>query len=199
MRKPEGTGLWKFNNTLLKDEEYVERVRETYSNTIKYYCEVANKGLLWELIEMEIRNATISYTKYKAKVSRDWAEEIRHQLEQLDNTICNNVFSLDINKLLQHYDNLKSEHQSLYENKGKQAMFRAKFLWVEQDERATKYFSIWKKEIITKRPSGNFALKTNRQQPMINRSSTKSKLILETCTLQWKHFLKMNTMNSYST
>ena len=75
---------------------------------------------------MEIRNATISNTKYKAKVSRDRAEEIRHQLEQLDNTICNNFFSPDINKLLLHYDNLKSELQSLYENKGKQAMFRAK-------------------------------------------------------------------------
>ena len=63
---PRGPGLWKFSNTLLKDKEYVERVRETYSNTVKYYREVANKGLLWELIKMEIRNATISYTKYKA-------------------------------------------------------------------------------------------------------------------------------------
>jgi len=68
---PRGPGLWKFNNTLLKDEEYDERVRETFSNTVKYYCEVANKGLLWELFKMEIRNATSSYTKYKAKVPRD--------------------------------------------------------------------------------------------------------------------------------
>jgi len=41
---------------------------------------------------MEIRDATISYTKYKPKVSRDRAEEIRRQLEQLDDTICNNFF-----------------------------------------------------------------------------------------------------------
>ena len=90
---------------------------------------------------MEVRNVTILYTKYKAKVSRDRAEEIRHQLEQLDSdTICNNFFSPDINQLLLHYDNLKSELQSLYENKGKQAMFRAKCRWVEQGERPTKYF-----------------------------------------------------------
>jgi len=43
-----GPGLLKFNNTLLKDEEYVEQVRETYSNTVKYYRGVANKDLLWE-------------------------------------------------------------------------------------------------------------------------------------------------------
>jgi len=123
---PRGPGLWKFNNTLLKDEEYVEWVRKTYSNTLNYYRQVTNKSLLWELIKMEIRNATISYTKYKTKASRDREEEIRHQLEQLDNTICNNFLSPDINQLLLHYDNLKSELQSLYENKGKQAMFRTK-------------------------------------------------------------------------
>ena len=138
--RPRGPGLWKFNNTLLKDEEYVERVRETYSNTVKYYRDVTSKGLLWELIKMEIRNATISFTKYKAKVSRDRAEEIRQQLEQLDDTMCNNFFSPDINQILLHYDNLKWELQSLYENKGRQAMFRAKCRWVEQGERPTKYF-----------------------------------------------------------
>ena len=89
---------------------------------------------------MEIRNATISFTKYKAEVSRDQAEEIRQQLEQLDDTICNNFFSLDINQILLHYDNLKSELQSLYENKGRKAMFRAKCRWVEQGECPTKYF-----------------------------------------------------------
>ena len=49
---------------------------------------------------MEIRTATISCTKYNAKVSRDRAEEIRPQLEQLDDTICNNFPSPDINQPL---------------------------------------------------------------------------------------------------
>ena len=116
---PRGHGLWKFNNTFLRDEEYVELVRETYSNTLNYYRHLTNKSLLWELIKMEIRNATISYAKYKTKASRDQVEVIRHQLEQLDHTICNNFLSPDINQLLLCYDNLKSELQSLYENKGK--------------------------------------------------------------------------------
>ena len=93
---PRGPGLWKFNNTLLKDEEYVECVCETYLNTVNYYRQVTNNCLMWELIKMEIRNATISYTKYKAKISRDRAEEIR-QLKQLDDAICNNFSSPDIN------------------------------------------------------------------------------------------------------
>ena len=161
---PRGPGLWKFNNTLLNDEEYVERVRETYLNTVKYYRQVTSKGLLWELIKMEIRNATISYTKYKAKVSRDRAEEIRHLLEQLDNTICNKFFSPDINQLLLQYDNLKSELQSLYENKGKQGMFRAKCRWVEQGERPTKYFFNLEKR--------NYNKKTIRELRLEDKSTT---------------------------
>ena len=27
-----GAGLWKFNNSLLNDEEYVNKIRETYNN-----------------------------------------------------------------------------------------------------------------------------------------------------------------------
>ena len=50
----------KFNNTLLKDENYVAIVRETYTDTLRYYEQVSDKRLLWELIKMEIRNTTIS-------------------------------------------------------------------------------------------------------------------------------------------
>ena len=161
---PRGPGLWKFNNTLLKDEEYVEWVRKTYSNTVRYYRQATSKGLLWELIKMEIRNATISYAKYKAKVSRDRAEDIKRQLEQLDDTICNNFFSPDTNQILLHYDNLKSELQSLYENKGKQAMLRAKCRWVEQGERPTKYFFNMEKR--------NYNKKTIRELRLEDESTT---------------------------
>ena len=89
---------------------------------------------------MEIRNTTISYAKHKAKMSRDRTKDIRQQLEQLDDTICNDFFSPNLNQVLQQYDNLKCELQSLYEDEGKHAMFRAKCRWVEKGERPTKYF-----------------------------------------------------------
>ena len=81
---------------------------------------------------MEIRNTTISYMKHKVKMSRDRAKDIRQQLDEI---ICKDFFTLDINQVLQCYDSLKSELQSLYEDKGKHAMFRAKCRWVENGER----------------------------------------------------------------
>jgi len=67
-------------------------------------------------------------------------QEIKRQLDQLDVFICNNFFSGHIDQVLQEYDNLKTQLRSIYEDKGKQAMFRAKYRWVENGERPTKYF-----------------------------------------------------------
>ena len=66
---PGGPWFWKFN-TLLKDEKCADVARETYTNTLRYYHQVSEESLLWELIKMEIRNTTISYTKHKASVQR---------------------------------------------------------------------------------------------------------------------------------
>ena len=64
---PRGPGLWKFNNSLLNDEEYVNKIRETYAYTCVYYSDSVSKRLFWEMLKMEIRAATISFSKSKAK------------------------------------------------------------------------------------------------------------------------------------
>ena len=83
------------------------------------------------MIKIEIRSATISYSKSKCKRIRDREKDILLKLDLLDNAICNSFSSPDIDETLQEYENLKSD---------KQAMFRAKCRWVENGERPTKYF-----------------------------------------------------------
>ena len=75
---------------------------------------------------MEIRSATISYSKSKSKSIRNREQDIIQKLNLLDDAICNNFSSPDIAGVLQEYDQLKAELKSIYEEKGKQAMFRAK-------------------------------------------------------------------------
>jgi len=57
---PSGPGYWKFNNTLLNDEQYIAKVRDTYSQARNYYSYLTDKRLFWEMMKMEIRSATIS-------------------------------------------------------------------------------------------------------------------------------------------
>ena len=61
-KPPRGPGLWKFNNTLLKDTQYVSAVGDAYSHVCSYYSNVTDKRLFFlELMRMEIRSATISF------------------------------------------------------------------------------------------------------------------------------------------
>ena len=61
-----GPGFWKFNNLLLIDKDYVELISGKIPEFASKYREVTDKGLLWEMIKMEIRAATIVYSKKKA-------------------------------------------------------------------------------------------------------------------------------------
>ena len=137
---PRGRGLWKFNNSFLNNEHYVNKIRTTYFQTCSYYSELTDKRLFWEVLKMEIRTATISFSKNLAKSTNCREMEITRRLQMLDEFICNNFHSPDIDQALNEFDDLKTELQTIYTRKGNAAMFRSKCRWVENGERPTKYF-----------------------------------------------------------
>ena len=66
--------------------------------------------------------------------------EITLRLQALDEFICNNFHAPDIDQVLNEFDELKTELQTIYTNKGNAAIFRSKCRWVEKDECPTKHF-----------------------------------------------------------
>ena len=108
---------------------------------------------------MEIRSGPIVFSKSKARRISNRELELRHRIDQLDVIICDNFSSPYIDGVLREYEELKTELKSVYEEKGKQAMFRAKCRWIENGERPTKYFLILKKVITTKKLSVSFVYK----------------------------------------
>ena len=58
----------------------------------------------------------------------------------LDEFICNNFHSPDFDQVLNEFDDLKTELQTIYTKKGNAAIFRSKCRWVENGERPTKDF-----------------------------------------------------------
>ena len=132
---------------------------------------------------MEIRSATISYAKHRVKASYLREKEIERQLGHLDSIICDNFFSADIDRLLQEYENLKIELRSIYEDRGKQAMFRSKCCWIENGERPTKYFFNLEKR--------NYNKKTIAELRLQDGSTTKNeKLILNHIEAFYKDLFK---------
>ena len=58
-----GPGFWKFNNSLLKDEDYIERIQKSYPELQSKYSYIQDEQKLWELLKMEIRIVTNSFAK----------------------------------------------------------------------------------------------------------------------------------------
>ena len=50
---PRGPGFWKFNNSLLENEEFVTKLKFLILNAKEKYREVTDKRLFWEMIKME--------------------------------------------------------------------------------------------------------------------------------------------------
>ena len=132
---PRGPGFWKFN-----DEDHTTTIRESYPKLRKKYSYVNDQQLFWELMKMEIRTMTISFAKRKAQIVRKRETVIKEQLDELDKKICNSQNLDNIDPILKQYDELKKELQQQYNNKGKAAIFRSKCRWLEEGEKATKYF-----------------------------------------------------------
>ena len=67
IRGPSWPGFWKFNNSLLSDTKYVELLNFLIPEFAKKHQGTEDKGLFWEMIKMEIRTSTITFSKTKGK------------------------------------------------------------------------------------------------------------------------------------
>ena len=133
-----GPGSWKFNNQLLEDENYVQLVNKTYPEILEKYKDLQNKRLLWEMIKMEIRAFTITYSKKKRGEIKQREVELQNEINELDRKICNDQ-CLDTSTV-NRYEDAKKQLKDIYDTKGREIMFRSKVRWIEQGEKPTKYF-----------------------------------------------------------
>ena len=74
-----GPRLWKFNNTLLEDENYKVLIEFYCPQILTKYPEIVDKQLLWELINMELCAKTIKYSKQKRSSLRN-KEALQNEL-----------------------------------------------------------------------------------------------------------------------
>ena len=84
-----GPGLWKFNNSLLEDENYGNFIKDNYPKVKEKYIDINDKRLIWELIRIEIRSLTIPFSKNKAEQSRNVEKAIENRLHKIDELITN--------------------------------------------------------------------------------------------------------------
>ena len=86
-----GRGFWKLNTSFLKEEEYVNQLRETIAQTKDEYAQddTVTPGLLWEMIKMKTREASINYGKTEKRNLEQKQDEIEKSIKILKEQIAN--------------------------------------------------------------------------------------------------------------
>ena len=86
-----GRGFWKFNNSLLREPDYMERIKQTLHDCQLKYSDLQNKSLKWDTIKCEIRATTISYAAFRSKQKKATIENLLRNLKQLEQDLDNGL------------------------------------------------------------------------------------------------------------
>ena len=65
-----GPGFWKFNNSLLDNEEFVTHLKFFLKHAKEKHRDTKDKSLYWEMIKMEIRDFCLRFSKQVAKAKK---------------------------------------------------------------------------------------------------------------------------------
>ena len=100
------------------------------------FKEVTDKRVLWDLIKYRVRQPTITYSKDKARESREKMSQVEASLKQCEVGCSANPTPENIEKL----ETLKGAYDSIYQYQSEGAIVRSRARWYEKGERSNKYF-----------------------------------------------------------
>ena len=136
----------KFHSSLLHDTNYVEKIKPIITESAEKYKNMSDKGLVWELIKLEIRNFTIPYCIDKKLKEMSYENELNKTFEALFR-IVNSNNQID-DTTLNEFHAVKNNLDILAKNKARGIIFRSKCQWTEEGEKIRHTSSDWKNAIM---------------------------------------------------
>ena len=129
-----GPGMWKFNNSLLQNEEYCLQLNETIDNLTLDLENIIDPQMRWEFLKFEIRCFSIKFSKKLAKEKRIQKLTVENVVKDYESKGGDSVYGQN------EYITAKNELDVIMENETKGFILRSKCLSYEQGEKSTKYF-----------------------------------------------------------
>lgn len=147
-----GRGYWKFNNSLLKDQQYVNVVKNTISevkqtyqinneeNNIDNQEEFSiNDQLFLETLLLMIRGNTIKYSSQKKKQRQEQENKLEHDIKQIEEEVNANFLNMP-DDVLDELENKKSLLNEIQKEKIEGVMLRSRSRYADLGEKPTRYF-----------------------------------------------------------
>ena len=126
------SGFWKFNNSLLSDNTFKEKLKQHIQN-IESDNELSNDPQIkWELLKYQIRRFT-RFSKTRAKEERKQRDELETTLKSLEENL-----STGENQCL--YDKCKRDLEEIFDNITEGTHIRSRCQWYEVGEKSSKFF-----------------------------------------------------------
>ena len=135
--QPKTPGFWKFNNSLLDDEDLTSAIRESLSVFKDKNADLDDLGLKWDLIKMEIRGSTIKYSQIKAKNKKNEEAALQNKVNELMQKCEQNHSD---KRILNELYAAKLHLQTIMQQKTKGFILRSKARWHELGERNSRFF-----------------------------------------------------------
>ena len=140
-----GRGFWKLNTSLLKDIEYVNRIKLIINRTKEEYAndETVDPSLLWEMVKMKVREESIKFGAHKKKKIAEKQEEIEQSIAFLEKNLAK-VSTDDAvkQKMWSELETKKRELETIIEHQTKGAILRSKSRWYNEGEKIQNTFLI---------------------------------------------------------
>lgn len=131
-----GKGYWKFNNTMLKEKDFEDGVKNLFTALVNEYAEHVPKGLLWDYIKVKLKEFCINYGINKAKCNKDKYNLLQNSLDLIDKQLSKNYNEF----LCQERKLIKAELDEYYKKQSQGYQIRSRAKWVEEGEQSTRYF-----------------------------------------------------------
>ena len=132
-----GPSYWKFNNSLLRDGEFVLAMRqEIIKLKNNREAELADPRVWWEYMKYSIRKFYQNYSKKAAKERSRQIKELESKLNTLSALLADNP----CNETLNNFESAKAELNNHYSYVTEGIIKRSRVQWYEKGEKNNKYF-----------------------------------------------------------
>lgn len=155
-----GPGIWKFNNNLLKDDNFNAGLAEEIGQALQE--PIDNPNIKWEWVKHKIREFTIKFTIKRNRERKHLTKNLQERLESLAQDF-DLVGSPDV---ISEVVSIKRELREIAESKANAAIFRSKGRWSMLGEKPSAYFLGLKKHMV--RGKTMMSLRNERGQVVSN-------------------------------
>ena len=130
-----GGGIWKMNNSLLKDDDYKEKIKKVIKKFMLENYQM-NAQVKWDMRKAKIKEYTINISKEKHVEKNQIFKHLQNEYTEMSKEADENSSEENITKL----EEIKTKLDKWLTYKTKGAFVRSRQRWMEEGEKSTKYF-----------------------------------------------------------